>query len=245
MGRHYLDHASSSPLRPEALAAMTTWLDGLGERAGRRPEPPPPRGDAVPGGPGGGAAAGGHAARGPAARGRVHQWGDRGHRRRGVGRRRARWRDRGAGGGALRGAPVQRSLRRRRRRAASWWWASTPGAGSTPTRSWPRRHRDRASCTSSGATTRWAPSSRWPRSCSGAGPPSVLVHVDAAQAAGRVPIAFDELGADLLSVSGPQVRRAPRHGCAAGAARAAAAAAAGEEAIRSGPGGPAWRTCPP
>ncbi len=30
----------------------------------------------------------------------------------------------------------------------------------------------------------------------------VLVHVDAAQAAGRVPIAFDHLGADLLSVSG-------------------------------------------
>ncbi|MCU1454390.1 MAG: cysteine desulfurase, partial [Acidimicrobiales bacterium] len=30
----------------------------------------------------------------------------------------------------------------------------------------------------------------------------VLVHVDAAQAAGRVPIRFDELGADLLSVSG-------------------------------------------
>ncbi|CAN5444170.1 cysteine desulfurase family protein [soil metagenome] len=33
----------------------------------------------------------------------------------------------------------------------------------------------------------------------------VLVHVDAAQAAGRVPIAFDELGADLLSVSGHKV----------------------------------------
>jgi cysteine desulfurase len=30
----------------------------------------------------------------------------------------------------------------------------------------------------------------------------VLVHVDAAQAVGRVPIAFDELGADLLSISG-------------------------------------------
>ncbi|MCU1351857.1 MAG: hypothetical protein JWM05_1066 [Acidimicrobiales bacterium] len=30
----------------------------------------------------------------------------------------------------------------------------------------------------------------------------VLVHVDAAQAAGRVPIGFDELGADLMSVSG-------------------------------------------
>jgi len=30
----------------------------------------------------------------------------------------------------------------------------------------------------------------------------VLVHVDAAQAVGRIPIAFDELGADLLSLSG-------------------------------------------
>ena len=30
----------------------------------------------------------------------------------------------------------------------------------------------------------------------------VLVHIDAAQAAGRVPIDFDELGADLMSVSG-------------------------------------------
>ncbi|MCB0962061.1 MAG: cysteine desulfurase [Acidimicrobiales bacterium] len=30
----------------------------------------------------------------------------------------------------------------------------------------------------------------------------VLVHVDAAQAVGRVPVAFDELGADLLSLSG-------------------------------------------
>ncbi len=30
----------------------------------------------------------------------------------------------------------------------------------------------------------------------------VLVHIDAAQAAGRIPIAFDDLGADLLSMSG-------------------------------------------
>ncbi|MCB0971725.1 MAG: aminotransferase class V-fold PLP-dependent enzyme, partial [Acidimicrobiales bacterium] len=30
----------------------------------------------------------------------------------------------------------------------------------------------------------------------------VLVHVDAAQAVGRVPLAFDDLGADLLSLSG-------------------------------------------
>ncbi len=34
---------------------------------------------------------------------------------------------------------------------------------------------------------------------------SVLVHVDAAQAVGRVPIAFDDLGADLLSMSGHKV----------------------------------------
>lgn len=32
----------------------------------------------------------------------------------------------------------------------------------------------------------------------------VLVHVDAAQGAGRDPIAFDDLGADLLSLSGPK-----------------------------------------
>ncbi len=33
----------------------------------------------------------------------------------------------------------------------------------------------------------------------------VLVHVDAAQAVGRVPVAFDDLGADLLSVSGHKI----------------------------------------
>ena len=30
MSRHYLDHASTSPLRPEARAAMAAWLDGAG-----------------------------------------------------------------------------------------------------------------------------------------------------------------------------------------------------------------------
>ena len=29
-GRHHLDHASTSPLRPEARAALSAWLDGTG-----------------------------------------------------------------------------------------------------------------------------------------------------------------------------------------------------------------------
>ncbi len=70
----------------------------------------------------------------------------------------------------------------------------------------------------------------------------MLVHVDAAQAAGRVPIAFADLGADLLSVSAPQVRwparRRARCWCAVGCACDRCSSAA----TRSGPAAPASRT---
>ena len=63
MTRAYLDHASTSPLRPEARAAMVEWLDGAtevsgswwedwsrwaAERGGERRDPPPLGSDAHP-----------------------------------------------------------------------------------------------------------------------------------------------------------------------------------------------------
>ncbi|MGH9137373.1 MAG: aminotransferase class V-fold PLP-dependent enzyme, partial [Acidimicrobiales bacterium] len=35
MPRHYLDHASTSPTRPEAVEAMTAWLRSPGGDPGR------------------------------------------------------------------------------------------------------------------------------------------------------------------------------------------------------------------
>ncbi len=239
MGRHYLDHASTSPLRPEALAAMTTWLEASARGEVGRSQPAPPRGHDAPG----------SRWRRPASR-----W------PRCSGPEPGRWcspaapprpspprcgvRPSGAESSWCRRSSTRRCADRARRSPRSadgppGWsgWASIGWVGSTPTRSWPRPRPGRGWCTSSGATTRWAPSSRWPRSSAGAAPPGVLVHVDAAQAAGRVPIAFDELGADLLSVSGPQVRRAARHRRPARAARAPPASPAHRRRPGAGPAG--------
>ena len=143
--------------------------------------------------------AGRRPARCPAPRGRVHQRRHRGHRRRRVGRGRS-----GAAHvvvpavehsavrlalGAL--APAVTVVgcdrlgpRRRRRR-----------------RSPPIRPDDRARAPAVGQPRgRHAAAGRRGRR-SAAATAGVLVHVDAAQAAGHVPIDFDDLGADLLSVS--------------------------------------------
>ena len=99
-----------------------------------------------------------------------------------------------------------RALGRALRRRAVGRGDRRPGrparAGRSPTRcSTPSAPRP-PPCTCSGATTRWAPIQPVAEVVAACRERGVLVHVDAAQAVGRVPIAFDDLGADLLSMSG-------------------------------------------
>ena len=77
----------------------------------------------------------------------------------------------------------------------------TGAAASIRTRSRTPSGPTRRSSTSSGATTRSARCSSSPRSRSSAASATCSLHVDAAQAAGHVPVYFDDLGVDLLSVS--------------------------------------------
>ena len=67
----------------------------------------------------------------------------------------------------------------------------------------------------------------------------VLAHVDAAQAAGHLPVAFTDLGADLMSVSAHKMGGPP--GAGTGAPRGCAALAARGRRPGAGPA-PAWRT---
>ena len=113
-------------------------------------------------------------------------------------RGRARGASRPCGGGsgrALGRAPQLRPPRAHPGRAA------IGSDGSTPTCCSPRSARTPPWSTCSGATTRSASRSRSPRWWRRAGSGAILVHVDAAQAAGHVPIDFGTLGADLMSVS--------------------------------------------
>lgn len=189
--RHYLDHASTSPLRPEALAAMTAWLGG-------------PVGDP------GRIHAEGMASRHAVEVAREQVAGLLGARPRSVvftsgateAIAAACW------GAADRGdhqvlAAVEHSAVRR----AAEDHAATTVVGVD------RRGRVDVGeliaalrPTTAVVHLQWGnhevgtlqPVAEVAEACRELG---VLLHVDAAQAAGRVPIAFDELGLDLLSVS--------------------------------------------
>ncbi len=116
MARHYLDHASTSPLRPEARDAMVAWLEastrsevadpsrihveGMTSRGDARARPRTGRGPS----------------RGAESGGRVHQWRDRVDRGSHVGSGRAGIARRAGRRRTLRRAGVERGLRRHGRR---------------------------------------------------------------------------------------------------------------------------------
>ena len=143
----------------------------------------------------------GHASRWPpcSAPGRgggVHQRSDRGHRRRGVGR----------GGAGRRTSSCRRwSTRRcgrRRRRYDVTVVGVDRAVGSTPTR-WLAAIRPAGPpwSTSSGATTRWAPCSRWPRWWPRAGSGRAGPRRRRRRPPATCRSTSTALGADLLSVS--------------------------------------------
>ena len=209
MARVYLDHASTTPPRPEAIAALTWWATLPPADPGRLHEEGRTVRDALGVGP----RAGRRAAGRRAPTGGLHLGWDRGHQCGGVGRHPGR---------SGRARPVRR---RRALRGPGRLGAGGAGRGAARGRLRPPRYRRTAptprsrrasprprSCTASGATTRWARCSRctrWSALCREAG---ITVHVDAAAACGHVPTDLAALDADLVSVSAHKLGGVPGAG---------------------------------
>ena len=203
MARHYLDHASTTPLRPEARAAMAAWADlGITADPGRV-----------------------HT-EGRMVRAALEDARDRVAALFGVRPRQVVLTSGGteavnaAVWGVLAASRRSRPGRLRRRRALGGarcigpprhpvvdigvdrLGRITPAAvDDALERAWPSTGGRRRSCTARRPTTRWArsrTSTRWWRLCRERG---VTVHVDAVAAAGHLPLDLDALGADLVSVS--------------------------------------------
>jgi cysteine desulfurase len=191
LARHYLDHASTSPVRREAVAAMVTWLEGPAGDPGR-------------------IHAEGLAARVAVEEAREHVAALLGSRPRSVvftssateAIATACW------GAAERGphqvlAAVEHSAVRKAAEAqGEVTLVGVDGTGRVDPDELLAAVRDDTAL----VHLQWGnhevgtlqPVATVAAACRQRG---VLLHVDAAQAAGRVPIAFDELGVDLLSVS--------------------------------------------
>jgi len=201
MARHYLDHASTSPLRPEAMAAMTSWLDA--STRGEVGDPSRLHHEAM-------------ASRVALEEAREHVARLLGARSREVvftsgateAIAAAVW-----GASERGGTIVVPAVEHSAVRQSSEAFAASGGATVTVVgvdaagRVDPDEVMAATSAGSGLVHVQWGnhevgttqPVAEIVSRCREAG---VLVHVDAAQAGGRVAIDFDELGADLLSVSG-------------------------------------------
>ena len=250
--RAYLDHASSSPLRPAALDAMLPYLREHHADPGRLHAEGPR--DACRARRR--ARAGRGVLRRAAARGRVHVVGHRGREHRGVGRARAgRQRRAHVVTTAVEHSCVRDAIARSRRRGHGRS-ASTAPAASTPAEVLDAIRADTALVSVQLANHEVGTLQPAAEVCAAARERGVLVHVDACAAAGHVPVDFRALDADLCSVTahkfgGPKgagallVRRGLR--VAAAARRRRAGAGAPRPASRTCPRGsgsaPRARTC--